>query len=73
MEQPYEVHNPVDIIFCRNVLIYFERPRQEAVLKNLAMVLQPGGFLVVGHAESIVHMDLGLDYFAPTVYRKARG
>lgn len=73
MEHPYPIMSPVHIIMCRNVLIYFDRRRQEEVLAGLTRVLQPGGYLVVGHAESIVQMNLGLIQHAPTVYRKATG
>jgi chemotaxis protein methyltransferase CheR len=70
MEFPYAFHNAVHVIFCRNVLIYFDRTRQEQVLRSLCQVLEPNGFLIVGHAESIVRMDLGVVTYAPTIYRK---
>lgn len=53
-----------DAVFCRNVLIYFERSTQLEVARNFARVLRPGGFLFLGHAESLMH---GTDLFAPVV------
>lgn len=70
MEQPYTLTKKVQVIFCRNVLIYFNRGRQERVLTALCEHLLPGGYLVVGHAESLVHLDLPLSQEAPTLYRK---
>ena len=53
-----------DAIFCRNVLIYFERPTQLAVARTFARVLRPHGFLFLGHAESIMH---AVDLFEPVI------
>ena len=53
IEPPYQVDRDVDVIFCRNVLIYFERATQEAVVRQLASHLRPGGFLLLGHSESV--------------------
>jgi chemotaxis protein methyltransferase CheR len=59
-----------DAIFCRNVLIYFDRPTQEHILQKLARHLIPNGYLFVGHAEALHGMNLPLDPVAPSVYRK---
>jgi chemotaxis protein methyltransferase CheR len=61
---------PMDIIFCRNVMIYFERPVQERLLRNFLEYLHPWGHLIIGHSESVAGMDLGLRQVAPTVYCK---
>ena len=60
------------IIFCRNVMIYFDRPTQEQVVGRLAAVLEPGGYLFVGHAESLTRITHSLEYVRPAVYRKPR-
>lgn len=58
-----------DIIFCRNVLIYFDKPTQEQVILKFCSHLKPGGLLLLGHSESIIGMDLPLRQIRPTVYR----
>lgn len=57
------------VIFCRNVMIYFDRATQERVVQQLAEHLEPGGYLFVGHAESLTRVSHGLDYVQPAVYR----
>ena len=58
------------IIFCRNVMIYFDRQTQEQVVGRLSAVLEPGGYLFVGHAESLTSISHSLEYVRPAVYRK---
>lgn len=70
MDQPYEIAPRPQVIFCRNVLIYFPREVQHRVLLGLEACLAPGGYLVLGHAESVVHLDFSLVQQAPTVYQK---
>jgi len=70
MEMPYPVDRDVDIIFCRNVLIYFEKETQRKVVEQLCSHLRPGGYLMVGHSESMVHSVVpGLKQVQPTVFR----
>ena len=59
-----------DIIFCRNVIIYFDRPTQEKVLMRLCQHLVPGGYLFMGHSETLSSLDLPLVTVGPMVYRK---
>jgi chemotaxis protein methyltransferase CheR len=59
-----------DIIFCRNVLIYFDRKTQLEVVRKLTDHLAVGGYLFIGHSESLHHADLPLFQEKPTVYRK---
>ena len=59
-----------DIIFCRNVMIYFDRPTKERVVGNLASVLKPGGYFIIGGAESLNGLDHPLKYVEPSVYLK---
>lgn len=58
-------------IFCRNVAIYFDKPTQAAVARKLASALEPGGYLFIGHSESLSGMDHGLRYVQPALYRKS--
>ncbi len=58
------------VIFCRNVMIYFDGPTQERVVAGLTAQLEPGGYLFVGHAESLARVSHSLEYVRPAVYRK---
>ena len=62
--------NKFDIIFCRNVMIYFDKKTQEDVIKNLLSVLKPGGLLLIGHSESITNLNMSIKSVAPSVYMK---
>ncbi len=60
---------PYDVVFCRNVMIYFDRPTQRRVLEGLCASLRPGGLLFVGHAENFTeHRDL-VELVGKTTYR----
>ncbi|WP_342151989.1 CheR family methyltransferase [Methylorubrum sp. SB2] len=71
MDERYAIDRDVDVVFCRNVLIYFDRPTQRAVLERLSSHLRPGGYLVVGHSESMSVAGLqGLTQVTSTVFRR---
>lgn len=59
-----------NVIFCRNVIIYFERKIQEELIRNFTKMLYPSGYLFLGHSENICSLDVPLVLSAPTVYRK---
>lgn len=61
---------PFQVIFCRNVMIYFDRPTQEELVARLTRRLVPGGYLLVGHAESLTHLPHGLRLLRPAVYQR---
>jgi chemotaxis protein methyltransferase CheR len=61
-----------EILFCRNVIIYFDRPTQVRLLQKLTRQLAPGGYFFAGHSESFQGMDLPLIPVAPAVYRKSQ-
>jgi len=61
---------PFHVIFCRNVMIYFDGPTREAIAKRFAGVLHKGGHLFIGHSESLSTMNVGLQYVKPAVYRR---
>ena len=62
---------PFEVIFCRNVMIYFDQPTQQVVVDNLISRLQPGGYLLIGHAESLNGIRHSLEYVSSATYRKA--
>jgi chemotaxis protein methyltransferase CheR len=70
MDSYYPVGDPMHIIFCRNVLIYFDRPTQLKVVSRLVDCLEPGGYLILGHSETISGFDLPLAQIGNTIFRK---
>jgi chemotaxis protein methyltransferase CheR len=70
MDEEYKLGETMDAIFCRNVLIYFDKRTQEKVIGKLARKLNKGGYLFLGHSETIMGMTLPLERAASTVYRK---
>lgn len=68
--EDFSFDGQLDIIFCRNVVIYFDRATQESLFTRFCRKLTPGGFLFIGHSESLAGMNLPLEPVAPTVYRK---
>ena len=59
-----------DMVFCRNVMIYFDRPTKEKVVRNLASVLRPKGYFIIGGAESLNGLAHPFKYVEPSVYRQ---
>ena len=70
MDQNYPVDRDVDLIFLRNILIYFDAADQARVVEHLAEHIAPQGYLVVGHAESMVVRLAGLKQVRPTIFQK---
>jgi chemotaxis protein methyltransferase CheR len=70
MEDDYGLAEKADAIFCRNVIIYFDRPTQERILVKLTHYLAPHGYMFVGHAETLRDMNLPLVPVAPALYRR---
>jgi len=68
--EPFSQRSLFPVIFCRNVMIYFDKPTQEGVVNRLAACLEPGGYLFIGHAESLTGLKHELTYVRPAIYRK---
>ncbi|MBE2215505.1 MAG: protein-glutamate O-methyltransferase CheR [Opitutaceae bacterium] len=66
----YPFTKPFHLIFCRNVMIYFDRPTQEELVDRLTRILAPGGYLLIGHAESLTGVKNQLKNVRPAIYRK---
>jgi chemotaxis protein methyltransferase CheR len=69
MDEVYEIDEPMDVIFCRNVLIYFDRKTQERILTKLAACLNNDGYMFLGHSETVTGLKVPLKQIAPTVYK----
>ena len=70
MHDDLGIKEKYDIIFCRNVIIYFDKPTQEEVIKKLLKLLLPGGYLFLGHSETIFKTVIPIEQVAPSTYRK---
>lgn len=66
----YPFKGPFDLIFCRNVMIYFDKKTQETLIQNIANYMEPGGYLFIGHSESLAGLAHPLAYVRPAVYKK---
>jgi chemotaxis protein methyltransferase CheR len=71
--EEFGVAECMDAIFCRNVIIYFDRPTQERLFQKFARQLVTGGFMFVGHSESLSSLDVPFVPSGPALYRKADG
>jgi chemotaxis protein methyltransferase CheR len=70
MDNNYDLSDTFDVIFCRNVLIYFNRDVQEQVINKLTRKLRTGGYFFIGHSESIMAMDVPLQQIKPTIFKR---
>jgi chemotaxis protein methyltransferase CheR len=70
MDEQFPIKSPLDIIFCRNVMIYFDRPTQERLVNKFYRYLKPGGHLFIGHSESLQWVTHPFTVVVPTIYRK---
>ena len=59
-----------DVILMRNVLIYFDKPTQQSLVQRLSQHLEDGGYLLIGHSESLTNLSQDLEYVCPATYRK---
>ena len=70
MDDRYPIEGMFDVAFCRNVIIYFERKTQEAILRKICGHIRSGGWLILGHSETLTGMDMPLKSVAPTIYAR---
>jgi len=67
---PFTIHGPIDIVFCRNVMIYFDKDVRTRLLSEIYRVLRPGGYLFVGHSESLTSLKTEFVALRPSIYYK---
>jgi chemotaxis protein methyltransferase CheR len=70
MNEDFGMREQMDIIFCRNVIIYFDRQTQEKLIQRLYSHLTPGGYLFMGHSETLNGLNVPLVSAGPMVYRR---
>ena len=70
--EPFSHGRRLHFIFCRNVMMYFDKARQQDIVQRLSLCLEPGGYLFVGHSESLTGIQHELKYARPAVYRKEK-
>lgn len=68
--EPFSFADPFDIVFCRNVMIYFDKQTQERLVNRFYEVIQGAGYLFIGHSESLTGVAHRFRYVRPSVYRK---
>ena len=61
-----------DVVFLRNVLIYFSTETKRKVVGRVLSALKPGGYLLIGHSESLIEVTQAVELAAPAIYRKPR-
>ena len=67
---PWQMKGPFDIIFCRNVVIYFDKPTQRELFDRMAEIQEPGGWLFIGHSENLHNITKRYKLVGRTVYRR---
>ena len=67
---PFPLKGPLDVIFCRNVMIYFDSTVRQRLVAQFHKLLKPGGYLLVGHAESLSNTNVNFTCVKPATYRK---
>jgi chemotaxis protein methyltransferase CheR len=65
---PYPMRGPFDVIFCRNVMIYFDQAVRQRVISGMEHLLRPGGYLIIGHAEALSGVRTGLRMIRPSIF-----
>ena len=68
----WPMQGPFDVIFCRNVVIYFDKPTQRRLFNRYADMLKPDGWLIVGHSESLQNLTDRFDLVGRTIYRRLK-
>ena len=68
--EPFHFPEEFDVIFCRNVMIYFDRQNQQRLIRQFHQCLRPGGYLFIGHSESLCNINHPFTYVRPTIYQK---
>jgi chemotaxis protein methyltransferase CheR len=68
---PIPIHSPIDVIFCRNVMIYFDLKTRQNLITEFEKLVRPVGLLFIGHSESLAGLTTSFKTIRPSIYRKA--
>ena len=68
--EPFPFHRPFDLIFCRNVMIYFNQQTKNELVAKFCNALKPGGYLLIGHSETVQRDTAELNYIEPSIYQR---
>jgi len=66
----YPFRDTFQVVFCRNVMIYFDRETQQELVNKIYPLVEPGGYLIIGHAESLTNVKHPFKLVKPSIYRK---
>ena len=69
---PYPLKGSLNVIFCRNVMIYFDSPTRERIVTEFTRLLAPGGYLFLSHSENLLNINHSLEKLSASIYRKAQ-
>ena len=67
---PFPMKGPLDVVFCRNVMIYFDNKVRQKLVSEIERLLRPDGLLLIGHTETLTSLDTNFIAVKPSVYRK---
>ncbi|HPN29325.1 MAG TPA: CheR family methyltransferase [bacterium] len=68
--EPFPFNKKFDFIFCRNAMIYFDTKTQQALVDKFYEMIKPGGYLFIGHSESLTRLKIKFKYVQPAIYQK---
>ncbi len=68
--EPFPFRSRFDLIFCRNVMIYFDQQTKNNLIKKFYDILKPGGYLFIGHSETVQRDTVDFKYIEPSIYLK---
>ena len=72
-QPPFPMKGPFDAVLCRNVMIYFDAPVRQGLVREMERLVRPGGLVMVGHSETLSGLETALQVVAPSVYRRSGG
>jgi len=71
-EPPFPMKGPFDVVFCRNVLIYFDQPTRQRLISAMEGLVRPDGLVCIGHTETLAGVKCGLKMLRPSVFRRVK-